>query len=236
MNKDPAMLFYTGDFLVGTMLMTNEEVGKYIRLLCIAHSKGGYLTKQDMFKICNEDDVDVLSKFLVDEEGVYYNVRLLSEITKRRKYSDSRSNNRKGKKEEDMSIICKSYDVHMENENKDININSISSSKTKKKIKDNNVNVFEEYAKEDTILLTSLKDFETMRKENKKPMSDRAKQLLCTELDKLKESGQDIVACINQSIMRNYQGVFAISTNNFNKKENPKVVNKVFEQWGSIAK
>lgn len=82
--------------------------------------------------------------------------------------------------------------------------------------------VFEIYANGDSTLLTSLKDFETMRKENKKPMSDRAKQLLCTELDKLKADGQDLVACINQSIMRNYQGVFPINNNNFNKNSKPK--------------
>ena len=137
MNKDPAFLFYPSDFLVGTMLMSNEEVGKYIRLMCIAHSKGGYLTKQDMFKICNTDDKDVLDKFNIDDEGVYYNERLLSEITKRKKYSDSRRNNRKGKEEnkEDMNIICDSYDTHMENEN----INSISSNSLSLKNKKNKV-------------------------------------------------------------------------------------------------
>ena len=135
MNKDPAFLFYSSDFLVGTMLMSNEEVGKYIRLICLAHQKGGYLTKDDMFKICNENDKDVLNKFYVDDEGIYYNERLLSEIVKRKKYSDSRSNNRKGKKEEkekDVSNISKTYDEHMENENEDININDSLSLKNNK--------------------------------------------------------------------------------------------------------
>lgn len=116
--------------------MTHEEVGKYMRLLCIAHAKGGYLTKQDMFKICDESDVDVINKFLTDGDGIYYNERLLSEITKRKKYSDSRSNNRKGKihkKQEDVSNICNSYDSHMENENEDTNI--LNNSNT---INDNN--------------------------------------------------------------------------------------------------
>jgi len=105
--------------------MSNDQVGKYIRLMCLAHQKGGYLTKEDMFKICNEDDKDVLSKFEKDGNDIYYNERLLSEIVKRKKYSDSRRNNRKGKteeKEEDMSIICESYEPHMENENINISI------------------------------------------------------------------------------------------------------------------
>lgn len=137
MNKDPAFLFYSSDFLVGTMLMSNDQVGKYIRLICIAHSKGGYLTKDDMFKICNTDDKDVLNKFNVDDDGVYYNERLLSEITKRKKYSDSRRNNRKGKEEnkEDMNNTCETYEPHMENEN----INSISSNSLSLKKKNNKV-------------------------------------------------------------------------------------------------
>ena len=136
MNKDPAFLFYSSDFLVGTMLMSNDQVGKYIRLMCLAHQKGGYLTKEDMFKICNEDDKDVLSKFEKDGNDIYYNERLLSEIVKRKKYSDSRRNNRKGKteeKEEDMSIICESYEPHMENENINISIKSKSLNKNKDK-------------------------------------------------------------------------------------------------------
>ena len=136
MNRDPAFLFYPGDFLVGTMLMTNEEVGKYMRLLCIAHSKGGYLTEEDMFKICDRSDKDIINKFLTDGDGIYYNERLLSEITKRKKYSDSRSNNRKGKndkKQEHMSNISKSYESHMENENEITNINNNSNT-----INDNN--------------------------------------------------------------------------------------------------
>ena len=48
MNKDPAFLFYTSDFLTGTMFMTDEEVGVYIRLLCVQHQHGGLIEK-DIF-------------------------------------------------------------------------------------------------------------------------------------------------------------------------------------------
>ena len=40
MAKDPAFLFYSNDFLTGTYTMTDEQVGKYIRLLCLQHQKG----------------------------------------------------------------------------------------------------------------------------------------------------------------------------------------------------
>ena len=51
MSKDPAILFYTQDFLVGTMMMSDEQVGQYIRLLCLQHQKGGYLTYDDIDNI-----------------------------------------------------------------------------------------------------------------------------------------------------------------------------------------
>ncbi len=40
MSKAPAFQFYAGDFLTGTTLMTNEEVGLYIRLLCLQAENG----------------------------------------------------------------------------------------------------------------------------------------------------------------------------------------------------
>lgn len=114
MSKDPAFLFYSSDFLTGTMFMDNEQVGKFIRLMCAQHQKGR-LTEKDMLKICGTHDEDIFSKFAVDETGLYYNERLEQEVDKRKAYSESRRNNRK--KKEDMLITSKSYVPHMENEN-----------------------------------------------------------------------------------------------------------------------
>ena len=117
MSKDPAVLFYTSDFLTGTTLMSNEQVGKYIRLLCIQHQKG-VLSEKDMLKICDSYDEDIFDKFEKTEEG-YFNKRMRDEFEKRKKYSESRANNRK--KKEDMKNICNSYEEHMENENENLN-------------------------------------------------------------------------------------------------------------------
>lgn len=38
--KDPAFLFYSQDFYTGTVFMTDEQVGKFIRLLCLQHQTG----------------------------------------------------------------------------------------------------------------------------------------------------------------------------------------------------
>jgi hypothetical protein len=125
--KDPAFLFYSSDFLSGTMLMTDEEIGQYIKLLCLQHQKG-HLKEKDMLNICKTYNEDIFSKFIKDEEGNYYNERLEYESNKRKAYSESRRNNRKKKEEketyeEDMKNICNSYKEHMENENVNENIN-----------------------------------------------------------------------------------------------------------------
>lgn len=127
--KDPAFLFYSSDFLSGTMLMTDEEIGQYIKLLCLQHQKG-HLKEKDMLNICKTYNEDIFSKFKKDKEGNYYNERLEYEANKRKAYSESRRNNRKKKEthEDDVKNICNSYEKHMENananENRNINKNN----------------------------------------------------------------------------------------------------------------
>lgn len=101
--KDPAVLFYTQDFLTGTMLMTDEQVGQYIKLLCLQHQNGG-LTERDMLKICGKYDEDIFKKFEVIE-GKFCNKRMLLEANKRKKFTESRRAN------------AKHMPKHMENEN-----------------------------------------------------------------------------------------------------------------------
>jgi hypothetical protein len=121
--KDPAFLFYSSDFLTGTMLLNMEQKGKYITLLCLQHSKGR-LSEKDMLHICGSYDADVFGKFVKDEEGFFFNERLSIEMQKRKAYSDSRRNNRIKK---DVSNISKTYVPHMENvnENEIENINEV---------------------------------------------------------------------------------------------------------------
>jgi len=123
--KDPAVLFYTSDFISGTLTMTDSQRGQYILLLCLQHQKG-YLTEKDMLNICKSYDEDIWCKFIVIE-GKFYNERMKNESEKRKKYSESRRNNRTSKdnKEEEKNNISLSYDKHMENENENIIIDKV---------------------------------------------------------------------------------------------------------------
>jgi uncharacterized protein YdaU (DUF1376 family) len=126
MSKDPAVLFYTSDFLSGTFTMSNEQVGMYIRLLCLQHQKGK-LTEKDMLSICRAYDVEIWSKFK-NEDGAFYNERMYNETIRRQKFSESRRNNAKSPKNESTS---KAYAKHMETETEN---ETITINRTKAKI------------------------------------------------------------------------------------------------------
>ena len=124
MSKDPAVLFYTSDFLSGTFTMTDEQVGKYIRQKCLQHQKGK-LTEKDMLSICKAYDNEIWEKF--DQvDGFFINDRMYNEAIRRSKFTESRRNNAKSVKTDSIS---KAYAQHMETEtetiNKDIFINNI---------------------------------------------------------------------------------------------------------------
>jgi len=95
MAKDPAFLFYPNDWLGGTMGMSFEEKGAYLELL-LAQFNRGHMT-EDMIRHMVGHLWDKLKvKFLVDEQGLYYNGRLKVEHERRKNYSESRRNNIKG--------------------------------------------------------------------------------------------------------------------------------------------
>lgn len=126
MAKDPAVLFYTQDFLVGTITMNYEQRGKYITLLCLQHQKQK-LTLKDLQTILTDEDIEVAEKFPLQSDGFYYNLRMYEEAIKRKNYTESRRNNRKKKDDLDISLLKQSYVNRMENENvnvnEDVNVN-----------------------------------------------------------------------------------------------------------------
>lgn len=95
-DKNPAVLWYPSDYLVGTMGMTWEEKGRYVELLNLQHQKGHL----DINRLMPDCPKEVLAKFVQDENGLWYNIRMEEEQIKRRKYSESRRNNRMSKTSE----------------------------------------------------------------------------------------------------------------------------------------
>lgn len=136
MAKDPAVLFYTQDFLVGTYGYSHEDVGKYIILLCLQHQHGDRLPKPMIENIIGpkEEGHVVWSKFKKDKDGFYYNERMREEAQKRRSYCKSRRKNRSKKHKKNTSKTHEKHmSSHMENENENANTNANAVEKEKEK-------------------------------------------------------------------------------------------------------
>ncbi len=213
MAKDPAVLLYTSDFLSGTYSMTNEEVGMYIRLLCLQHQKGK-LSEKDMQSICKAYVEDVYSKF-EKVDGYYINKRMYEEAEKRSKFTESRRNNAKVKHKH--NHMQEHMLNHMENENEDVN-------------KDDNINV----------LIYPNSEFEKIWKgwieykkaeHKEKFKSPKTEQTAINKLVELSNGNSEIASkIVNHSIANRYKGLFAINENKVNFKQ-PKTKMEQYAEW-----
>jgi hypothetical protein len=121
MAKDPAFLFYPGDYVSGTMHLDFECKGAYMDLLMLQFQKDRmsiHMIKHMLGHRFEHVWTHISDKF-VEKDGFYYNERLRYEKENRINFCKSRRSNIIGK--EDMSSHMK---AHMEDEDIDIN-NSI---------------------------------------------------------------------------------------------------------------
>jgi uncharacterized protein YdaU (DUF1376 family) len=122
MAKDPAFLFYPGDWMLGTMTMTRHEKGCYMDLL-MAQFNSGPLTLNQITNLLGADKgiwATLSCKFKQTEAGLWFNERLELEKERRKSYTDSRSKNRK--KTYDNSYD-KTHDKHMSKHMESVNEN-----------------------------------------------------------------------------------------------------------------
>jgi len=192
MAKDPAFLFYSGDFILGTAEFTNEEVGQYIRALCYLHQKGR-MTEKTMCFLVGSFYPNVKSKFKVDNNGFLYNDRLESEMVKRKSWTDSRkSNGKKGGRPK------KHMDSHMGDGNE--------------------IEVVIEFKDEEERKVVG--EYFDYRKEMKKPI--KIKRSIKAIVKRLRElSGGDLSLMkkiINQTIERSWTGVFELDKGSTRKR------------------
>lgn len=129
MAKDPAFLFYPGDYLKDTQCLSEAVQVSYDRIMC-EHIRN---TSLDMNNITvSKERVNFFSKKLNIEEkdellhvlkkvGTDYQIEWVAEsICKRKSYSESRSKNRSKKSETHENIS-----LDMVNENEIVSINTL---------------------------------------------------------------------------------------------------------------
>jgi len=127
MAKDPAFLFYPGDYLRDTQTLSGNSQVAYDRIMC-EHMRNICISQKQLkffTKRLNEDEVDELMFVLTETNGGYHIEWVADSITKRKAYSDSRRKNREGKGNKDMINTSSTYEPHMENENVNENENVI---------------------------------------------------------------------------------------------------------------
>lgn len=118
MAKDPAFLFYPGDYLRDTQCLSEAAQVAYDRIMCehmrnicISQAQLDFFTKR-----LTADQKSEVEMVLKKVDGGYQITWVAESITKRRDYSESRRNNRSKTKK-----TSSSYVSHMENENEIVN-------------------------------------------------------------------------------------------------------------------
>jgi len=96
MSKDPAFLFYPGDWQGGTSTFTRFIKGCYLDVL-IAQFNSGHLSLEEIKTVLGSDFGQswptLQKKFAVDKAGKYFNERLELEKNKRAAFTASRRKN-----------------------------------------------------------------------------------------------------------------------------------------------
>lgn len=83
----------------------------------------------------------------------------------------------------------------------------------------------------DEKLNQAILDFVDYRKKIKKPVTDRALELLIKKLDKMTPSQDEKIDILNQSIMNGWQGIFALNTERKGGRVDNRSYDQMLEVW-----
>lgn len=129
MAKDPAFLFYPGDWQGGTMYLTHEQKGCYMDLLILQFNVGKFTVDQakQVLSICFPVAWPMLVQKFKTDGTFFWNSRLQEEIEKRQNFTKSRRDNASQPRKPKKTPLA--YAKHMEDENinedESINTNAI---------------------------------------------------------------------------------------------------------------
>lgn len=221
MAKDPAVLFYTSDFLTGVSDLTMEERGQYITLLCLQHQKGRLSKKMITIAAASVSD-DVLSKFKIDESGLYYNSRLELEAHKRAEHARKQSERakkgwEKRKKEKQSPPVATANATALPLENENENESRIKNKDVNKSLSKVSLSDFPFTSSN---FLKAWKAWLEHKLEIKKPYkTERGEKMTLKKL--ARESGTEEIAIITieHSIAREWEGLHKPKNNDTNRKK-----------------
>ena len=218
MAKDPAFLFYPGDWNLGTMHMNLLEKGAYMELLMLQFARGKFTLAHAKHMLNGSFDIVwpcVSEKFKTDGT-FFWNERLEEEKIKRSKYTESRRSNGSIKNQPNKNK--KSYAKHMlnhmedENENENVDIN-----RTKKAPK---IEILLPFPSDE--FFDNWQQWKSYKKTEQKfsYKSPQSEQAALNSLSKLsKGSEQTAIAIIHQSMANGWKGFFELKQNSNGRTE-----------------
>ena len=221
LTKAPAFQMYTGDFLSSpdVALMTAHEVGAYCLLLFTAwqSDRQGYLDNDEdrlrriarlSPKQWKESRNLLLKKFVETEDrNMRYNPRLAAEAERLTQYrKQMRENGEKGGRPKKNNQMVSTENQRLISEKPEPNQNESTSSSTSLKTKTG------AFVLPDWVDREAWDGFEEMRNKLRKPMTDRARGMVVTELEKLRSAGNDVAACLKRSTMKDWTDVYPLPT------------------------
>jgi hypothetical protein len=125
--KDPAFLFYPGDYLRDTQCLCENVQTAYDRIMC-EHMRNICITPLQLkffTKNLSDSEIEQLKQVLKETPDGFQIEWVAESITKRKAYSESRRKNRNNKSQKEASPsknISQTYVSHMENEIEDENV------------------------------------------------------------------------------------------------------------------
>ena len=211
MAKDPAFLFYPNDWIGGTMGMTFEEKGAYMELLMMQFNRG-HMSEDMIGRIVGHHWDTIKDKFIQDENGLWYNERLQDEKEKRKRYVDSRRNNKKGSNQYTKKTKHKKGHMtkHMGNEDENVN-RSTSVSKDKRGVGRKDL----DYPFSSDRFFKAWEIYKQFRKDehNFKYKAKTSEQAALTKLGRLSEGNeQKAIDIIRQTIENGWKGLFELDS------------------------
>lgn len=171
---------------------------------------------------CTEFSDDGKNALLVNDGNYIYSASLLRRMGKVAEVSNIR---REAARKRWENKACKDSGTDAGKSSPDANADHKQSKEKEKKGKKNicidankeksekkKSDVFSDFANSDADLLAALRGFEEMRVKIKKPMTDRARSMLLTELRKLSGDRAEQIAILDQSTANCWQSVYALKT------------------------
>jgi predicted phage replisome organizer len=163
--------------------------------------------------------IEIVDNFLLVSNWEKYQSQ--SKLEALREYNREKKREYRQKQKELLSLTCPRTSPRSPHLESSISISYSNNSISKSNISNNSkdTDIFKDYCKEDIELYKAFKDFESMRNKIKEPMTDRAKKLLITELEKLTSDRDIKIAILEQSILNNWKSVYALKENKAQKQQ-----------------